>query len=194
MNKSLGGWPERDLLDTADTNSVNGGNLDVSLVSPGGTPRVSDDVVVLGSIVSVSDGGDGVIKLGSARLGVEDSGLVELEDGSVGLDGDGNWLSSDGGLELRDGSGSNVGVLGNTNLTLGGRVLAGSISSSVWIVRLELLSVGLGVVESVGLPSTIASIGGGIAVNELLLSEGEEGSRLDEVVSLNGGGGRESPA
>ena len=194
MNNSLGGWPERDLLDTADTDTWDGSDLDVSLVSPRGTPGVSDDVVVLGSIVSVSDGGDGVVELGSASGGVEDSTGVHLEDRSVGLNGDGGWSLGNGSLELINGLGSNVGVGGNTNLTLGGRVLAGSISGSVWIVSLELLSVGLGIGEGVVLPSTRASVGSGVAVNELLLGKGEESSGLDEVVSLNGSGGREGPA
>ena len=194
MNNSLGGWPERDLLDTADTNTWDGSDLDVSLVSPRGTPGVSDDVVVLGSIVSVSNGGDGVIELSSASGGVEDSTGVHLEDRSVGLNGNGGWSLGNGSLELRNGLGSNVGVGGNTNLTLGGGVLAGSVSSGVWIVSLELLSVGLGIGEGVVLPSTSASVGRGIAVNELLLGEGEESSGLDEVVSLNGSGGREGPA
>ena len=194
MNNSLGGWPERDLLDTADTNTWDGSDLDVSFVSPRGTPGVSDDVVVLGSIVSVSNGGDGVIELSSASGGVEDSTGVHLEDRSVGLNGNGGWSLGNGSLELINGLGSNVGVGGNTNLTLGGGVLAGSVSGSVWIVSLELLSVGLGIGEGVVLPSTSASVGSGVAVNELLLGEGEESSGLDEVVSLNGSGGREGPA
>jgi hypothetical protein len=52
----------------------------------------------------------------------------------------------------------------------------------------------LDVVHGVFLPSTVATSAGGIAVNDLLLREGKEMSSLDEVVSLNGAGGRESPA
>ena len=135
-----------------------------------------------------------MVEGGSTGGGVEDTTGVHLEDRSVGLNGHSGWSLGDGSLELIDGSGLNVSVGGNTNLTLGGSVLASSISGSVWIVRLELLSVSLGIGESIVLPSTSASIGSGVAVNELLLGEGEESSSLDEVVSLNGGGGRESPA
>ena len=135
-----------------------------------------------------------MVEGGSTGGGVEDTTGVHLEDRSVGLNGHSGWSLGNGSLELIDGSGLNVSVGGNTNLTLGGSVLASSISGSVWIVRLELLSVSLGIVESIALPSTSASIGSGVAVNELLLGEGEESSSLDEVVSLNGGGGRESPA
>ena len=52
----------------------------------------------------------------------------------------------------------------------------------------------LGVDEGVLLPSTIATVGSGIAVNELLLRELDEATGLDEVVTLNCGSGREGPA
>lgn len=116
---SVRGWVERLKLDTADTSSVNGGDLNVSLVSPRGSPGVSDDVVVLSALGSVSNGGNGVIELGSASGGVQNTGGVVLEDSLVGLDGDRNWLLVDGSLELRDGSGWDVGVVLNLNLSLG---------------------------------------------------------------------------
>ena len=93
------------MLDTADTKSVNGGDLDVSSISPNSSPGVSNEVVVLATLGSVTNGGDGVVKGGSTELGVHDSGFVLLEDGSVGLNGDGNWCKSNGGLQLGDGSG-----------------------------------------------------------------------------------------
>jgi hypothetical protein len=182
------------LLDTADTNSVNGSDLDVSSISPRGTPGVSDEVVLLSTLGSVSDSGNGVIELGSAGGGVEDSTGVHLEDGSVGLNGDGSWSLGNGCLKLAHGFGGNVGVGGNSDLTLGGGVLAGSISGGVWVGSLELLTVGLGIGEGVVLPSTLASVGRGVAVDELLLGKGEEGSVSDELVSLDGSGGGESPA
>jgi hypothetical protein len=135
-----------------------------------------------------------VIELGSAGGGVEDSTGVLLEGSSVGLDGDGGWSLGNGSLEGIDGSSlDGVDSLG-VDLTLGGLILAGSISGGVWVGRLELLSVGGNVLHGVGLPSTIASVGGGVAVDDLLLGEGEEASGLDEVVSLNGGSGGEGPA
>ena len=191
---SVSGGPDGGLLDTADSNSVNSGDLNVSLVSPGGSPGVSDEVVLLAVLNSVSDGSDSVVELSSAGGGVEDSASVHLEDRSVGLNSDGGGSGSNGGLELGDGLGGDGGNLGNVNLTLGGVGLASLGSGSVGVVGLELLSVGLGVSEGVGLPSTVASVGGSVAVDELLLGEGEEGSGLDEVVSLNGGGGGEGPA
>ena len=58
----------------------------------------------------------------------------------------------------------------------------------------DLDSVLLGVDESVRLPSTVASVGLGVAVNELLLGEGEEVSGGEEVGTFDGSGGGESPA
>ena len=66
---SVGGWVDWDLLDTADSNAVfNGSDLDISLVSPVGSPWVSDNVVVQswGWVGSISYGSNGVVKLSSA--------------------------------------------------------------------------------------------------------------------------------
>ena len=44
---SVGGWVDRDLLDTTDSDGVfNSGDLDISLVSPCSSPWVSNNVVV----------------------------------------------------------------------------------------------------------------------------------------------------
>jgi hypothetical protein len=54
-------------LDTTDTgSSFNGGDHDVTLVTPASTPGVSDNVVALSVFVSISDSCDGVIEVGSA--------------------------------------------------------------------------------------------------------------------------------
>jgi len=102
IQSSVSGWVERLHLDTADTSTINGGDLDVSLVSPRGSPGVSDDVVVLSTLSSISDGGNGVIELGSASLGVHDTRCVLLEDGFVGFDGNRDWLFGNGSLKLRN--------------------------------------------------------------------------------------------
>ena len=181
-------------MDTADTEAVNGSDLDVALISPGSSPGVSNEVVFLAVLGSVSDSGDGVIELGSASGGVEDTGLVLLEDGSVGLNSHGDWLLGNGGLKLVNGLGWGGLVRLDINLTgvLGG--LASSSSSGVGVVVLEVLGVLFGVDESVGLPSTVASVGLGVAINELLLGEGEEVSGGEEVGTFDGSGGGESPA
>lgn len=184
-------------MDTADTGTIDGGDLDVSSVTPGGGPGVSDDVVLLSSLGTVSDGGDGVIELGSTLLGVEDTTGVHLEDGLVGLDGDGGWGLGDGGLQLGDGVGWDVLVGSNFDGTLGGIIFAGaglSVSRGIWISGLELLNVRLKVGEGVGLPSTLTSVRGLVAGDDFLLGEGEKGSGLEEMSTLDGAGGGESPA
>jgi len=117
-----------------------------------------------------------------------------LEDSFVSLNGDGNWLFGDGGLQL----GNRFGWDGSISLDVDLSGVLGSLarlgSSLVGVVALEVLSLLLGINEGVGLPSTIAASGFSVAINELLLREGEELSGLDEVLTLNGSGGRESPA
>jgi len=81
-----------------------------------------------------------------------------LEDELVGLNGDGGWGLSNGGLKLVNGVGLNVGVVLNVDLTLIFGGIAGSISSSVGIVLLEVLGVGLGIGEGGILPSSIATV------------------------------------
>lgn len=68
------------------------------------------------------------------------------------------------------------------------------MSRGVWVVCLKSVWVLLKVLEGMGLPSTLASIAGGIARNELLLREGKELFSLDEVGCLDTDGGSEGPA
>ena len=138
-----------------------------------------------------------MVELGSARGGGDNTTGVGVEDGLVGLDGDGGWGLGDGGLQLGDGVGWDVSVRGNTDLTLGGIIFAGaglSRSRGVWVSGLELLKLGLEVGEGVGLPSTLTSVRGLVAGDDFLLGEGEKGSGLEEMSTLDGAGGGESPA
>ena len=106
-------------------------------------------------------------------------------------------MQVNGSLELLNGVRWDVGVGCNANFSLGGIILAGSGNSSsrgVWVFTLCLLQSGLEVLEGVGLPTTIASEGSGIAGDNLLLGEANKLFCLDEVSSLDSAGGRESPA
>jgi hypothetical protein len=181
-------------LDTTDSLTGNGSDLDISLISPWGTPWVSDEIVVLSTFGTITDSGDGVIEGGTAWGGVEDTTGVHLEDVGIGLDGDGSWGGHNGGLKLVNGLWGNVVDGSNVNLTLGGGGGAWSVSGGIWIVRGELLTVGLEISHGVGLPTTVTSIWGGVTVNNLLLGKIEEGSGGKEVSGLNGGSGGESPA
>ena len=89
-------------LDTADTGAITiVGDLDVSIVTPGCTPRVLDKVVGLSVLSSVSDSENTVVELGSACVRVEDSTGVALEGNLVGLDGNRCWGSLDGSHQSR---------------------------------------------------------------------------------------------
>jgi len=162
-------------LDTADTGTVDGGDLDVTLVTPGSTPGVSDNIVVLSTLSSISNGGDGVVEGGSAGGGVKDTTVVHLEDRFVGLNGDGYDLLIEGSLELRYAVGWNLVVSSNSDLTkLGLSNITGaslSMSRGIWVVGLKSVWVLLEVLESLVLPSTLASVALGIAGDELLLRE-----------------------
>ena len=184
-------------MDTADSLTFNGGNLEISSISPSSTPGVSDDPVVLSSFGSVSDSTDGVIEVGSTLLGVEDSGGVHLEDHLVGLDGEGNWGLGKSSLKLGDGLSGDVGISGILNVSGSEGFVASSgdsVTGAVWVVGLGVLSVGLEVSESVGLKSTVATHGVGVAGDEFLLGKRDELSSLEEVSTLVGEGGGESPA
>ena len=99
-----------------------------------------------------------MVKSGSALGGVENTTGVHLEDVSVGLDGNGGWSNGDGSLKLINGLWSDVNVVLNENLTLGGISSTSLVNGLVWVVSLELLGGTLNVDESVLLPSTIASV------------------------------------
>ena len=180
MSRSLGwvGWLHGDT-------ALGWSDLDVSSISPGGTPGVLDEEVLLSALSSVSDGEDTVVESGAASAG-DDTGVVSLEDVLVGLDSDGNWSLGEGSLELstRGVSGDILVGLDLTNtLRLG--VLAGSLSGMVWVVSLEHEWVGLNVLESVVHKSTVASVVLLGAVNKLLLREGLECSSGKEHGSLD---------
>jgi hypothetical protein len=164
------------------------------MVTPGGSPWVSNEIVVLTLLVTITDGGDGVIEVGTARGGVKNTTSVHLEDGLIGLNGHGCWSLGNGSHKLGCGSWGD-GLNGfDIDLTLGLGGSAWSISSGIWIVTSELLTGGLKILHGVGLPTTTATVTGVIAVNKLLLGKIKEGTSLDEMVGLNGWGGRESPA
>ena len=60
-------------LDTADTIGVIHAELDVTLVPPGGVPGVLDEPVVDTILSTVTDDKDGVVEVGSALGGGEDT-------------------------------------------------------------------------------------------------------------------------
>jgi len=166
------------------------GNSHVARLSPGGSPRVSEDEVVLTGVTSVSNEGNGVVEAGSARGRVEHSRGVELEDQLVGLNGDGDWLLGNGSLGLGLRLWGDVSVGGHSDSSVvDGSSGAGASGGSVWVGALGDGGVGLPVSEGVLLKTSIASEVSVLdegAVNELLLGELEELSGFDGVGSFEG--------
>jgi len=110
-----------------------------------------------------------VIELSTAGGGVENTTSVHLEDHSVSLNGNRNWAHRDGSLELVDGTSYDILVVLDSYDTLGSGGFAASINTLVWVVVLCLLLGLFSIFESELLPSTVATFGLGVAINELLL-------------------------
>jgi hypothetical protein len=182
---SVGGRVERMKLDTADTGSGLNTDSDVTLITPPGVPRVLDEVVFDTVEGTVTNSKDSVVEVSTAFGTSDDTRGVVLEDGSVGLNGDGNGLLVEGGLELGGGLSGDGGVGFSTNTASVGSSLAGTVSAGVFVVRLVGEVVGLSVSVGVVLPATVATVvtvGG--AVNELLLGERDELASGNEVSTL----------
>jgi hypothetical protein len=103
-------------LDTADTFALNGGNLDVSCITPASGPGVSDDVVLFTTLGSITDCSNCVIKTSSTCKGIHDTAFVLLEDHLVSLNGDRDDTVIDGCHELRNAVWCNSLIASNLNL------------------------------------------------------------------------------
>jgi len=170
------------------------GHSDVTRFSPGGSPGVSDDSVSDTMFGTVTDGGDGVIEVLTSSTVVEDTSGVTLEVVVGSIDGNASWSSGDGGFQGGDVRVSDRSVGCSSDNSLGFLRFAMSGFSNVWVRRLELHWVGHSILESLGFKTTIATTAAGIAINELRLGEFEKFSRFDEMSTLHGSGGGESPA
>lgn len=73
-------------LDTTNSLTLNGGKSDVTFLTPGSRPGVTDDIVVLTILRAVTDSDDGVVSSSTALIRVDDTTGVRVEDGLVGLD------------------------------------------------------------------------------------------------------------
>ena len=181
-----------------NTTDVGGTKLDVTFVTPAASPRVLDEEVVFSTFGSVSDSEDTVVEGGSALGRGNDTRGVHLEDRLVGLNGDGNWSSSEGSLKVSTGGVLfDIGESNDFTNSLGGIILAlvpEMVSSSVWIVSLEHEWALLDVLESVVHKTTVATLVNFVAVDELLLGEGLKFAGGNEFSTLDGTGGGESPA
>jgi len=99
------GWVHKDTADTFFTLSFKG-HSDVTGLSPGCSPGVSDDSIEDSTFGTVTNSGDGVIEVVSSSTVVEDTSRVTLEVVVGSIDGNTCWSSGDSGFQ-----GTNVVVL-----------------------------------------------------------------------------------
>jgi len=92
------GWVHKDTADTFSALGVKG-HSDVTGLSPGSSPGVSDDSIVDSTFGTVTDSGDGVIEVGSISTVVEDTTSVTLEVVVGSIDGNTCWSGSDSGFQ-----------------------------------------------------------------------------------------------
>jgi len=167
--------------------------LNVTVHTPGGTPRVLDDPVV----GAVTDGKNTVVELGTAKGG-EGSGLVGLEGTLVGFNCDGDWSSGDG-----SGEGILIGLLDVSEAGDGGcdglllLLVACLVLLNVWVVGFGVNALVVdNVLETVVHQTTLARVvtflGG--AIHKLLFGEGGKLAGGDLNSTLGGTGGGERPA
>ena len=168
--------------------------------SPGCSPRVLNDPVILTGLSSVTDDQNTVIEVGRAALWfVVDTSGVELEGVVRSIDGnaDGSDVGAGGlksalatrweRLEAADGGG-----------LVGDGVAA--VEGSLGLVRVRSLAVdtvvGDDVLEGISHLSSVASLGSirGGAVDEVLLGESDEGVSGDGPLTFDGSSAREAPA
>jgi hypothetical protein len=100
LRRIFGGRSRRLGVDSADTSAISDTDLDVTFFSPTRTPGVLDEEVIVAVFGTVTNGEDTVVELGSAAFGGDDTLLVSLEDGFVGLNSDRDGLLVKSGLEL----------------------------------------------------------------------------------------------
>ena len=182
-----------------ETANVVNTELDVAVVTPGCAPGILDDEVFLSAVLigTKADGKDTMIKRSSAGAASDDTRGVLLEDGLISLNGNGGWTLHQSSLEL-------VGVFrGHIGVGLGGddtlRPIISATEESmglgnIWVVRLGLEWVGLGVGESSVHHTTVATEVQPGAVNKLLLRERNKVSSFDLMGTFHGSSGGESPA
>jgi len=98
------------------------------LITPGGVPGVTDDIVALVTLVTVTDSNDGVIDFsGASIIGSDDTAGVVTEHVVAGSDSNVDGSNSDSSLDTI-GIGGNLNGFRDTSDTLGGIVSAGALS------------------------------------------------------------------
>merc|ERR1719498_1632537 len=91
-DRAADGWVAGIRVDAASVAAL--GDLDVTVGSPAGSPRV----LHLEGVAVVAHCEDAVVKVGAASAG-EDTAAVQLEGHLVSLDGHGHWAGLEGRLQ-----------------------------------------------------------------------------------------------
>jgi len=156
-------------LNAADAITFNGHDVDVSLVTPGNVPRVSHDVVFLAcGVFGVPNDCHGMVDVGCACGGVDDTGLVAKEYSIVCSHKSRNWTLSNGSKQVSSSSCRNLVVVSDSYST-SGISLALPLFSLVWVILSGHLRMFLQVIEGVVVPTSIATCRCSVAINQLLL-------------------------
>lgn len=132
---SVSDWSGRVQEDTADAIAILvEGDSEVSLLTPGGTPGVSDKEVLFAVLATISNSSDSVILIMAASLIINDTLVVEHEGIAFSIDTNAGWLLGDSSLQLRNTLLWNSLVALNANLAHVLSSLASLMFSFVWIV------------------------------------------------------------
>lgn len=175
------------------------GHLDVTLVTPAGSPGVLDQPVVSTRLSSVTNSQNTVVELrGRATRLVVDTSGVELEGLVRGINGNRNRSLGDGNLEgrlrslrdvlVRGQGGTNVGRVELARVGASGGVRVGGLSINTMVVD-DVLE---GLVHKSSVATLVSLVSG--AIDKVLLRERDELLGLQEVSTLNGTSSRERPA
>jgi hypothetical protein len=184
--------------DTANTLSVvdllDGRDEDITIRTPGSTPRVLDDESFQDSDLLVTDSQDSMIEV-STTTGSENTRLVELEGVLIGFDEDRDGEVNQSRLELVSALGGDELVVSVDLVSLGGIETALTVLGSVGVVRFEFKTVLGGILNSEIRPASLATITSSRStINDLLFREREEFTAVDEVETFEDTSGGESPA
>jgi hypothetical protein len=193
------GSGRRATLDATDALAFGNTDLEVAVDTPRWSPAVLDEVVLTGDVVSaVADSEDTVVELGAAAIRSDNTTSVMLEHGLVSLNGHRHGLVVKSSLQ-RDGivqSHIVEGLDADDAITYNGLALAEEFLSLVRVLGLRFDECALSVREGIVHESTSAAhiSSALVAVDELLLREGDEIASLDLVSTFHGSSGREGPA
>ena len=147
------------LVDTADSTARAGLDADVAVLSPAGTPRVADDVVLNTVLDTIAYGNDGVVDIDWAFIIDSDDATIIVHKRVVSS-GDGNVegaprVEPD---QVCRGSSDYLAVGSHTGDAIALIVLAKRHFTHIWVGGLSHQLVCLQIVVGIEVPATVATI------------------------------------